>query len=184
MGIGTQRNGLPVEVDYFDTIGVHDYADTAQWPAVDDSSWVLDPTDTNSEYHGKAVKITELQLDLSEDIVMHSGGELLVEFFMTGVPTPVKTFTYSSMADWFSRACEKQKIDNQGSLGPFLQFNIVFSIPPIFWTSAGLDAKGDPKLNKVVVRIADNVPYKNGSAELVKIARPRYFAEVYTDPDV
>jgi len=182
--LGTQRNGLPVEVDYFDTIGVHDYADSSQWPVEGNSAWTLDPTDESSQYHGKVVKITELQLDLAEDIVMHEGGQLLVEFYMPGNPNPVATFTYSSMADWISRAVEKKKIDNQGEIGPFIQYNIVFSIPPTFWTSTGVDATGAPKLNKMVVRIADNTPYKDSEGSPAKIARPRYFAEVYSDPDI
>ena len=182
--IGTQRNGLPVEVDYFDTIGIHDYADTSQWTASNDSSWVLDPTSESSPYHDKAVKLTEMQLDLAEDIVMHEGGELVVEFYMTGNPNPVRTFTYASMADWISRSESKQKVDNQGVVGPFIQYNILFAVPPIFWTSAGLDAQGNPKMNKMIIKIADNVPYKDGDGNPAKIARPRYFAEIYTDPDV
>ena len=182
--VGTQRNGLPVEVVKFDTIGVHDYADNTQWPATNDSAWTLDPTDESSEYHDKVVKITELQLDLSEDIVMHSGGQLLVEFYMTGNPNPVKTYTYSSMQDWISKACEKIKIDDQGSVGPYIQYNILFSEPPTFWTSAGLDAAGNPKLNKMVVSIADDMPYKDSEGNPAKIARSRYFAEIYEDPDV
>lgn len=182
--LGTQKSGLPVEVEYFDTIGVHDYAASAQWPVAGNSAWTLDPTDPSSPYYGKAVRVTELQLDLAEDIVMHEGGQLLVEFFMAGNPNPVATFTYASMADWISRAVEKKKIDNQGQVGPVIQYNIVFSIPPTFWTSAGLDAAGGPKLNKMVVRIADNQPYKDSGGNPAKIARPRYFAEVYADPDV
>lgn len=183
--VGTQRNGLPVEVDYFETIGVHDFADTSQWPATDNSTWTLDPTDENSKYHDKVVKITEMQLDLAEDIEMHATGNLVVEFFMTGNPNPVATYLYKSMADWISKSAEKVKIDNQGSVGPFIQYNILFSIPPTFWTSAGLDAAGGPKFNKMTIRIADNVPYKNVAGTAVaKIARPRYFAEVYNDPDV
>lgn len=182
--IGTQRNGLPVEVFKFDTIGVHDYADNTQWPATDNSAWTLDPTSESSEYHDKVVKITELQLDLSEDIIMHSGGQLLVEFFVSGNPNPVKTYTYSSMQDWISKACEKFKINDQGVVGPYIQYNILFATPPIFWTSTGTDAEGNPKLNKMVVRIADNVPYKDSQSNPAKIARSRYFAEVYNDPDV
>jgi hypothetical protein len=182
--LGTQRNGLPVEVDYFDTIGVHDYADTTNWPTYNDSTWVLDPTDEDSPYYGKAVKITELQLDLAEDIVMHDGGELVVDFHMTGVPVPVKSFVHSSMADWITKSSYKEKIDNQGVVGPFIQYNIIFSIPPIFWTSAGLDAQGNPKLNQMHIYIADHVPYKDTTGNPAKIARPRYYAEVYTDPDI
>lgn len=185
VSIGTQRNGLPVEVDYFETIGVHDYADTSQWPATDNSTWTLDPTNESSKYHNKVVKITEMQLDLSEDIDMHSGGQLIVEFFMTGNPNPVATYTYSSMADWISKSAEKRKIDNQSNVGPYIQYNILFAIPPTFWTSAGVDAHGSPKLNKMTIRIADNQPYKNEAGTVpAKIARPRYFAEVYADPGV
>jgi len=183
--VGTQRNGLPVEVLKFDTIGVHDYADTSTWPATNDSSWTLDPTDESSEYHDKVVKITEMQLDLAEDIVMHAAGNLVVEFYMTGNPNPVKTIYYKTMADWISKAAEKHRFPNEHNVGNYFQYNILFADPPTFWTSAGVDAQGNPKLNKMIIKIADDMPYKNeaGTAP-AKIARPRYFAEVYTDPNV
>ena len=121
--VGTQRNGLPVEVLKFDTIGVHDYADTSTWPATNDSSWTLDPTDESSEYHDKVVKITEMQLDLAEDIVMHSAGNLVVEFYMTGNPNPVKTIYYKTMADWISKAAEKHRFPNEHNVGNYFQYN-------------------------------------------------------------
>jgi hypothetical protein len=184
MSIGTQRNGVPVEVKSFDTIGMHDFSNTSQWPSPLDSSWVIDPSDGYSEYHNSVLKLTELQLDLSENLIIHEGGELLVEFFINGVPNPVFTYTYKSISDWISRANEKKKIDYNGLIGPFMQFNVMFAKPPWLWTSTGIDAAGNYKLNKMVIRIADNQPYKNSEGNPAKICLGRYFAEIYEDPDV
>jgi len=181
--VGTQRNGLPVECD-FDTIGTHDFAKPDTWPDPTDSGWIIDPTDETSKFHGKVVKLDEIQVDFAEDLVMHEGGELLVEFYMTGNPDPVFTYTYKSMDDWISRSQRKQKLDYQGPTGPYMQYNIQFAVPQVLWTSAGVDAEGSPKLNKMVLRIADNVAYKDSEGVAATIARGRYFAEIYIDPDV
>ncbi len=181
--VGTQRNGLPVECA-FDTIGTHDFAKPDTWPVPDDSSWEINPTDSASKYHGKVVKLNEIQVDFAEKLVMHSGGRLLVDFYMAGVAEPVFTYIYTDMDDWISRSQEKVKIDYAGPVGPYMQYNIQFAVPQILWTSVGVDANGDPKLNKMVLRIEDNVAYKDSEGAAATIARGRYFAEIYTDPDV
>jgi|GEM_PF-4368354 len=184
MGIGTQENGLPVECK-FDTIGMHDFSNTEGWPATDDSRWTLDPTNESSPYHDKVVRLNEIQLDFAELIKIHDGGELVIEFFMTGNPNPVVSRSYVTMSDWISRSHAKQRIDYKAaSVGPYMQYNIAFADPPALWTSAGVDLLGNPKLNKMVVRIANNVPYKDEDGNPGKLARGRYFAEIYDDPDV
>ncbi len=185
MGIGTQENGLPVECK-FDTIGMHDFSDASTWKTpVGSSSWILDPTDAESPFHNKVIKLNEIQLDFAELIKIHVDGELLIEFYMTGNSNPVKTISYKSMSDWISRSHTKQRVDYKAaSVGPFMQYNIAFAEPPTLWTSTGVDTLGDPKLNKMVVRIADNEPYKDEEGEPGKLARGRYFAEIYDDPDI
>lgn len=180
----TQSNGLPIEVLQFDTIGTHDFAKPSTWPDTDDSSWIINPTDSSSRFHNKVVKLNGIQLDFAEALIMHAGGELLVEFYMTGNPAPVFTYVYRDMDDWISRSQSKHKVDYQGPTGPFMQYNIQFAVPQILWTSAGVDGLGQPKLNKMVLRIADDVAYKDGEGNPAKIARGRYFAEIYVDPNI
>lgn len=179
----TQPNGLPIDSTP-DTIGTHDFSNVATWPAIADSKWVLDPIDEESPYHDKAVQLNEIQLDFAEQLVMHTGGALIIDFYMSGNPNPVRTYAYTDMDDWIARSQYKQRIDYQGPIGPFMQFNISFAQPPILWTSTGVDAEGNPKLNKMVLRIEDDSPYLDDTSEPAKIARGRYFAEVYDDPDI
>ncbi len=185
MSFGKQKNGLSVECEE-DTIGVQDFADTSTWVnGATDSAWALDPTDTESAFYGKAVKLTAMQLDLAEDLVMHENGAMIVEFYMAGNPSPVAVYLYKSVADWISRASRKQKIESVGKVGSFVQYDIEFAKAPIFWTSAGFDGAGKPKFNKMIVRIENHEPYKKmDGVTPATIARPRYFAEIYDDPDV
>lgn len=185
MSFGTQKNGLAVEC-ILDTIGVHDFADSSSWAGgTSDSSWVLYPVSATSPYHNKVVRITAMQLDLAEDIVMASGQEMLVKFFMEGNANPVATYTYASMSDWISRAMRKEPKSNSANVGNYVQYDIQFAQKPTFWTSTGYDASGAPKLNKMLLTIANNTPYNKASAaEPATIARPRYFAEIYNDPDI
>lgn len=192
---GTQKNGLPVECTQ-DSIGVHDFADEASWVnGTSDSSWVLDPSDASapSDYKDKVVRIVGMQLDLAEDIEMPSGSELLVEFYgyipqdEFTTETKLKTVTYATMKDWISRAHTKTPIKNDlGVVGDYTQYDIRFPIPPTFWSTKGLDASNGVKLTKMVIRIANNLPYKKKSAptENASIAKPRYFVEIYEDPDL
>lgn len=101
---GYQKNGLPVEVQYFDTIGSHEWVDNSTWPAEDDSKWTLRPD------AGLAIKLTEVMVVICEDAVMHEGGDLVVEFWIDGLPYPVKSYKYSSFRDWFARSFEKHSI--------------------------------------------------------------------------
>jgi len=195
LSFGTQKNGLSVECIQ-DSIGVHDFADEGSWiNGTADSSWVLDPSDENapSDYKDKVVKITGMQLDLAEDVDMPSGSEFLVEFYgyipQDGYTTEMKlkTVTYATMKDWISRAHTKTPVKNEsGAVGDYTQYDISFPIPPTFWSTKGLDAAGGLKLTKMVIRIADNAPYKKKSnvAENATIAKPRYFVEIYEDPDL
>jgi len=71
-----------------------------------------------------------------------------------------------------------------------LQFDIPFSQPPTLWSSAGMtpqgpkvDAMGIPKVNQMTVRIADNQPYVTSTGDPAGMARAKYVAEVYLDPD-
>jgi hypothetical protein len=186
MSFGTQKNGLSIECTR-DTIGVHDFADVNTWVvSTSDSKWTLDPTNESSAYHDKVVRVIAMQLDLAEDILMASGQEMLVEFFVSGTASAVCTYTYADMSDWISRALHKQKVENSANVGNFIQYNIEFAQKPTFWTSTGVDAAGETKLNKMVLRIANNTPYKKAtdSNTCATLARPRYFVEIYDDPDV
>jgi len=191
---GTQRNGLSVEC-VLDAIGVHDFADEDTWEeGTSDSAWTLEPSSATAptDYKNKVVKLTGMQLDLSEDIDMPSGSELLVEFFGylpndLDTELKLKTVTYAKMTDWISRAHTKTPIKNDhGAVGDYTQYDIRFPIPPIFWSSRGVDATGGIKMSKMVIRISNNLPYKKASDALVNatIAKPRYFVEIYEDPDL
>jgi hypothetical protein len=173
---GFQKNGLPVEVKKFDTIGSHEWVDTSTWPASDDSKWTLEPAP------GEAIKLTEVMVVFSEDAIMHEGGDLVVEFWIDALPdTPVFSYAYRDFRDWFARAFQKTSISYQGIT--MMQFDIPFSQPPTLWSSTGLDAVGIPKLNKMTVRIADDMPYRTSEGGDAHMARAKYVAEVYQDPD-
>lgn len=71
-----------------------------------------------------------------------------------------------------------------------LQFDIPFSQPPTLWSSAGMtpqgpkvNAMGVPKVNQMTVRIADDQPYITSTGDQAGMARAKYVAEVYVDPD-
>jgi len=191
---GTQKNGLAVECIQ-DSIGVHDFADETSWVVgTTDSAWTLEPSSATapSDYKNKVVRITSMQLDLAEDISMPAGSEFLVEFYgylPTDLTTEVKlkTVTYAKMKDWISRSYQKTPISNTaGEVGDYTQYDIAFPIAPIFWTTKGLDEAGGLKFSKMVLRIANNVPYKKKSNVAVNatIVKPRYFVEIYEDPDL
>lgn len=195
MSFGTQRNGLPIECKQ-DRIGVHDYADETSWVnGPTDSSFVIDPSDENApaEYKNKVVKLVGMQLDLAQDIEMPAGSEMLVEFYgyvpSDGWATEMllKTITYSKMKDWANRSHLKTPIpDALGEMGDYNQYDIAFPDPPTFWPTKGYDAAQSIKLTKMVVRIANNQPYKKKSDNQVNaaIAKPCYFVEIYEAPDV
>ena len=185
---GTQRDGLPVEVKRFDTIGTHDFSDNTTWSDSTSSLWVLIPDD------GEAIRLTEVMTNFSEDLHIHEGGEVLVEFWIDPIPAPVVVVSYASIADWFSRAFEKYHIPYSGpdSSANIIQLNIPFSQAPVLWSSGGVnmetgipavDAQGQPKLTKMTVRIADDVPYTTIDGGVVALARSKYVAEIYVDPD-
>lgn len=176
---GTQKNGLPVEVKYFDTIGTHEWGQPATWPSPTDSKWTLEPV------AGEVIRLTEASIVFTEDTVIHSGGALVFEFWITGVPTPVKAYSYESINDWLSRSERRERLDCSGTpLGKqLLQLNIPFAQPPVLWSSIGNDAQGNPKVNKMTIRISDNQPYKDAAGVNAALARAKYFAEVYEDPD-
>lgn len=175
-----QSNGLPVEVLKYDSIYTHDYADNTTWPSTADSRWTLEPA------VGEAIKLTSVEVKLSEHAVMHSGGATLVEYFVAGVDTPVYVVTYNSIIDWIKRADElPSKVDINNGLditAPLIMFRITFPRPAVLWSSTGQDLEGNMKFNKMVVRIEDDQPYKQADgttpAELV-IAK--YNAEIYED---
>lgn len=176
---GTQKNGLPVEVKYFDTIGTHEWGKPSTWPSPDDSRWTLDPEG------GEAVKITEVMVVLTENTVIHEGGDMVIEFWIDGNDGPVKSHSYASVNDWMSRALDKERLPYAGPevSQNIIQLNIPFAQQPVLWSSAGTDAQGNPKLNKMTVRIADDQPYKQPDGEGAELVRAKYFVEVYVDPD-
>jgi len=183
MSNGTQPNGLPTNVLRHDTVGSHDWADTSTWPAVDDSGWVVEPE------AGEVLVLQEAHVYFSENIIMHENGQLLVEFYMDGNPDPVKTITYADMRDWIARAFEHYRIPYDGATGteitgPVQHFVIPFSQPPILWSSAGVDALGNPKLNKMIVKIGNDSPYQKVGGGNAEMGRARYVVDIYADPDV
>ena len=179
LSAGTQKNGLPVEVKYFDTIGTHEWGNPDTWPSPDNSEWTLQPA------AGEAIRLSEAMIVFTEDTVIHVGGEMIIEFWKTGFQAPVKYYTYKSFNDWMSRALMKERLPYNGPEldANVIQLNIPFAQPPVLWSSEGVDAEGMPKLNKMTIRIADNVPYKKTGGENSQLVRAKYFAEVYVDPD-
>ena len=180
----TQVNGLPIQTSELEAMGMHHFGDSSTWTSPTDSSWVLDPTDVSSPYHGKAIRLVELKLKLSENIVFTGINQLLVEFYISGNPSPVKVIAYKNLVDWIDRSEECIRVEMNNDIGSFHQYNVRFAFTPVIWTSTGLDAEGGYKLNKMVVKIADDTPYISTDGDHVKVAVGRYFAEIYEDPNV
>jgi len=176
---GVQKNGLPVEVKYFDTIGTHEWGKPSTWPAPDDSKWELEPVG------GEAMRLTEVMIVFTENTVIHEGGQMVVEFWIDGNENPVRSYTYASVNDWMGRALSKERLPYEGPevSHNIIQLNIPFAQPPVLWSSAGNDAEGNPKVNRMSIRIADNQPYRQPDGENAELVRAKYFAEVYVDPD-
>lgn len=186
----SQPNGLPDNVLQFDTITSHDWANTAKWPAPDNSIWDLTPSD------GKALKLTGVLIRFSENMIVHNGGDMIVELLLDGFPySPYEVTRYSCMRDFMARADFWDKLDYNGPTGgdvnsPIIGIKLDFSKPVILWSSASftsggpeVDLLGNIKFKTMRTRIADNQPYKNDSGDPVQIACSRYFVEVYQDPD-
>jgi len=182
MSNGTQANGLPVQVKKHDTITSHDWTDNTSWPETNDSGWVLEPD------ADEVLVLTEVHAYFSENLVVHEGGQLLVQFYMNGNSEPVLTRTYNNMKDWVSRALEHYHIefDEAGTelTSHILHFVITFAQKPILWSSVGVDALGNPKFNKMVIKINNDTAYQKVGGGAAEIARARYLADVYDDPDV
>lgn len=181
---GFQKNGLPVEVIKFDTIGTHEWGDTSTWPATDNSTWECRPED------GQAIVLTEVMTVFCEDTQIPEDNAMLIEFWIKEIPTPVRTYCYKDFRDWFARSFTKNRIEfnNQG----MLQFDIPFSQPPALWSSSGIDmttgaphidAQGNYKLWKMTIRLANDTPYLNSDGDPAALARGKYVAEIYEDPD-
>jgi len=167
-----------------DTLGMHDLSQEASWPAAGKSAWVLDPTNPKSELYGKSITINSLQLDIDEQLDILPGGEILVELYSNLIPRPLMTVVYSDIRDLISRSTRKARVEFKGSIGPFLQLNMDFTQPPTLLPSVGIGQNGIPKLNKLILRIADDKPLKKVGGETVcSIAKGRYFVELYHDLD-
>jgi hypothetical protein len=185
----TQPNGLPGSVVNFDTITSHDWSDNSQWVvSVDDSTWTLQPD------AGQAIKVTGVLIKFSEDMVVHANGGMLIQVAIDGwAPSPLTLVSYSSIADFFARADEWGKLDYNGPANgsvnkPIISLKFDFSRPVVLWSSGGtiegvpkVDAQGSPKFQKMMIKIADDMPYKDNDGGVVQVARSRYFIECYAD---
>ena len=108
-------------------------------------------------------------------------------------PSPLTVADYPSIADFFARADEFGKLDYSGPANgdvnkPIIWLKYDFSKPVVLWSSGGMfegnpkvDAQGSPKFQKMVIKIADDAPYKDNDAGVVQVARSRYFIECYED---
>lgn len=167
-----------------DTVGMHDFSKTSEWTSSTDSSWIVDPTAVGSYHYGKKLIVTAMQMDLAEDFTIHEGGNIIVDLYSNMIPVPLVTVDYKDLKDIVSRATSKVHIPCKGGVGPAMQYSYVFTMPPTLWPTVGLDDKGIPKLNKMVVKIKDHQPYKTEATdELCSIAKGRYFCDVYIDLD-
>jgi hypothetical protein len=188
---GFQPNGLPSNVKGFDTITSHDWSDTSAWPATDNSVWTLQPG------ADEVYKVTGVLIKFTEDMIIHSGGGMIIKGHIDGwASSPITLAQYSSMADFMARADEMNRIAYSGPINgdvnkPIIQLKFDFSKPVIIWSSAGVtggnphvDILGNPKWEYMTAEIADDLPYKDDNSDPAQMARSRYFVEIYEDPDV
>ena len=182
--------GLPSAAEGFDTISSHDWHDSSQWPSVDDSRWTLTPDD------GFAYVVNGVLIKFTHGMTLPESSALIIE----GQIVPgleVELARYSNMRQFLTRADQMNFVNVTDPGGgpitkPFMVFEFNFSKHVFLWSSAGMegdppapkvDKLGIPKFKSMVVRIADNVPFKYHDGTELEIACSRYMVQEYQDPD-
>lgn len=176
---------------YHDSAYTHDFGDAATWhsvPGLGASSWSLQPPP------GYAYKIVGCETKASADANIHSPLEIWFQAkrkslaWGTIPPTGMNGFAYrvayNSMKDWIKRATDLPTVRTlTGSTEitkSLLLFSFAFSPAPILWSSTGY-ANGMPKWNRMIIQVADHLPYKNLAGEAIEMALAKYIIEIYKE---
>lgn len=184
----SQPNGLPSSAIGNDTITTHSWAHTSEWSAPNESKYEIIPA------AGKAIVLSGVLIRFSEGMIAPANNEHILEYILEGWQySPYKITGYPSLRSLFSRADIIDRSDYQGTGGdiskPIISLKYDFSRPIVLWSSGGvvggapkLDAQGQPRFQKLRVRLAANEPYKDTNGDPVEMACSRYFATIYNDP--
>ena len=161
-----------------------------------DSRWTLEPPT------GQMYVATHCYIQCSCDVLITPAKAMIVEgYFGASDETPYEITRFSYLDIMTNRAHEKKILDpstgHAGGSEPgmcmtkkFYDLKIPFAEEVLIWSSAdgtimapSLDQEGKAKFRRMVVRIADDEPYKDSTDALVETALSRYLCDVYTDPD-
>lgn len=161
-----------------DSIPTHDWGDSSQWAGAPSSSFTIKPNP------GEAIIIPRARIRYSENA--HMGSALVIDYYVG--EAVVSSTEYKNQNDFFSRFDEFERFAVAGSNGydaDIFSHEYEFDAPLVLWSSEGVDGDGAPKLNKIVIRIADDQPYKQSDdTSPINMAQVRYLGcLVCTDPD-
>jgi hypothetical protein len=186
-----------------DTVSAHPWNRPDYWMLKPSGGWVNPPTDYDSSWElkpntGEVFVVNACQIQMSADVLIAPSNSMQV-YVSIQTPIPnIKVTEFIYADEFLNRASEVNyyPIDNITAgaciTHPFYRTVIPFAQKIFLWGSAGIDMSigqpykdrlGNTKLRSMIIKIADNLPYKNPNNEIIETGWSRYFVDVYRDPD-
>jgi hypothetical protein len=186
-----------------DTVSSHPWNKPDKWVLKPSGGWVNPPTDYNSIWElkpkaGEIFVVNACQVQMSADVVISETNAMQVYVTIHPAIPSIKVTEFIYADEFLNRASEVNyyPISNV-PVGacitkPFYRTVIPFAQKIFLWDTAGInpetsqpyiDRLGNVKLKSMFIKIANNLPYKTPSDELIETGWSRYFVDVYRDPD-
>ena len=177
-----------------DAIYSHDFGKPSSWgagvPGFGASAFQIAPTP------GLAYVLTGCEVKASTDVMIHSPFQLWFQQRRasgrwgsvppTSAMEPAYCVQYSHMSDWIKRGTGLPQVveypNNPEITKPVMLVSFAFKPQPVLWGSAGgADATGYPRWNRLVMRIADHQPYRDGASQPIELALAKYTVDIYRE---
>lgn len=176
-----------------DAIYTHDFSDASKWgsgvPGFGASACAIQPTP------GLAYVLTGCEVKASTNVHIHS--PLQVWFQQrrksgqwgsippTSGNGPAYCVQYTSMKDWMKRGGGLPTVQKYPG-NPELTQEIMlipfhFTPQPVLWSSGGVDDRGWPRWNRMVLRIANHQPYRKLDETQIEMALAKYTVDIYRE---